>query len=766
MTEKADELQNIQVKAVNNKIDQSKKTYNLALKMVSIYIIAGLLAGLFIAVWILRSITFNLNKVTSVMSRVSLGESGRLPRIKVNTKDEIGIIGEAFNKMAESIEMQAMQEKKLKHSAEEQSWLKTKVSEVSNMYPGIDHLDTLAHRFIMKIAPMVEASYGVFYIKEGSGDEQYLKKAAAYASNKPHDIGIEKFRLGEGIIGQCAIDKKMLVLNDIPENYMKVTTGLGMASPKTIIVMPAEFEGEVLAVVELASLKQFTPLQKMLLEEVMGNIGITIKSILRQMQVEQLLQDSQALTEELQTQSEELQMQHEELRTVNEQLEEQFRQSEQKTKELEEVREILEDKAKQLSLSSQYKSEFLANMSHELRTPLNSLLILAQMLADNPEKNLTEKQVEYAKTILSSGNDLLHLINDILDLTKVQQGKIEVNPEAFELTEIKAFAERRFIHYAKKKGIRFYVELASDLPKVMYTDSQRLCQILNNLLSNAFKFTEEGEITLRIKRADNQLSIRKDDDYASSPLLAFSVNDTGIGIPKDKQRIIFEAFKQADGTTSRKYGGTGLGLSISLEIARLLGGYIDVKSIEGKGSTFTLYLPDSIHDKAVTELSISKHEAAATLLPDASQSPEAPVQVDEISHYPKEEKNLLKDKKILIVDDDMRNIFALTTVLENYQVKVVFAENGKGGIDVLKEHPDIDLILMDIMMPEMDGFEAMRIIRQIPECCNIPIIALTAKAMKHDKQHCIEAGASDYISKPVNIEQLLSIIRVWLYQQK
>ncbi|MFC7394633.1 response regulator [Scopulibacillus cellulosilyticus] len=765
MTQIANELQRIQERAVNDKIEQSKHTYHLAVKIISIYVIVGLLAGIIITVWILRNITVNLNRVTSVMARVSLGKNGRLPRIKIKSKDEIGTIAAAFNEMAESLEVQAMQEKKLKHAAEEQSWLKTKVTEVSNMYPGIDNLNTLAHRFITKVTPLVEASYGVFYIKEGKGSGQYLKKAASYAAYSQDKIGAKEFCFGEGIVGQCAADNQMLLLNNVPDNYIKIASGLGMASPKSIIVLPAEFEGEVLAVVELASLKSFTPLQQMLLKEVISHIGMTIKSILRHMQVEQLLQDSQALTEELQSQSEELQLQHEELRTVNEQLEDQYRQSEQKTRELEKTRQSLEEKAEQLALNSQYKSEFLANMSHELRTPLNSLLILAQMLADNPEQNLTAKQKEYAKTIFSSGNDLLHLINDILDLTKVQSGKMEVIPEDVKLIDIKKFVERRFKPCAHRENVRFSVQLANNLPQVIKTDHQRLRQILNNLLSNAFKFTEHGEVSLQISKVQEHMPKGENGINDSNLMLAFAVSDTGIGIPEEKQDIIFEAFKQADGTTSRKYGGTGLGLSISMHIAQLLGGFIDVRSIEGEGSTFTLYLPNISVNNPLAGLSSSIKETAAGLSKDLSQSEEMPVQKDEIIQQLKEEKDLLKGKKILIVDDDMRNIFALTTALETYNVEVIFAENGREGINVLKNNPDTDLILMDIMMPEIDGFEAIQIIREIPECSNIPIIALTAKAMKGDRQQCIEAGASDYISKPVNIEQLLSIIRVWLYQR-
>ncbi|MGG3451552.1 response regulator, partial [Domibacillus aminovorans] len=497
--------------------------------------------------------------------------------------------------------------------------------------------------------------------------------------------------------------------------------------------------------------------------------GTNIKSILRHMQVEKLLQESQALTEELQSQSEELQSQQEELRTVNEQLEEQYEHSEQKTKEVEKVKDILEEKAQQLTLSSQYKSEFLANMSHELRTPLNSLLILAQMLTDNVDGNLTEKQVSYAKTIYSSGNDLLHLINDILDIVKIEAGKTEVMSKDVELNNVKEFVEAQFTPVARKKNIQLHVQLASDLPEVIHTDKQRLQQILKNLLSNAFKFTEQGAVTLTIEKAEKGMfSKEQEDAFTHSNIgFVFSVKDTGIGIATENQDIIFDAFKQADGTISRKYGGTGLGLSISRELAHLLGGFIEVESTEGYGSTFTLYLPH-YQNIARKEIAISEAEAATTHLENSSTVPvvsaEYPFQADDSWKQIPERKALLEGKKILVVDDDMRNVFALTTALESYQVEVIFAENGRDGIVVLQGNPDIDLVIMDIMMPEMDGFETIRMIRQTNEFQSLPIIALTAKAMKNDRKECIEAGASDYISKPVNLDQLFSIIRVWLYR--
>ena len=730
---------------------------------------AAFVFAVLIGFLISRSITRGIRQIARVITGVTPGETEKLPRIEIASKDEIRDIAKAFNGMAEALEEHAKQEKAYKQKLREQSWFEKNIADLATMYQGIQDLETFARLFITKITPMVGASYGVFYIKEGQGDQQVLKKLAAYAYTD-QEIGAEGFRLGEGLVGQCALTKSAILLTEVPDHYIQIASGVGKASPASVIILPIEFEGQVLAVIELASFQNFSPIQQTLLHQVLSTAGITIHSIAGRMQVEKLLKESQALTEELQSQSEELQLQQEELRSINEKLEEQNKNSEQKTRELEITRMELEEKARQLALSSQYKSEFLANMSHELRTPLNSLLILAQMLAENREGNLTPKQVEFASTIYSSGNDLLHLINDILDLSKIESGKMEVNPEEVNLGDICAFAERNFLPVARQKGIKFTVRMDADLPTTLFTDEQRLQQILKNLLSNAFKFTEQGSVILHIHKADKRVYAKHRIEH-TDPVLAFSVTDTGIGIPKEKQAIIFEAFQQADGTTSRKYGGTGLGLSISREIAHLLGGFIDIHSVEGKGSTFTLYLPDLTvrHEKAGKSPSFIA-EAAATLhmaTPLPEKPPRHPEQPDEEAVDPlqtiQHEKAPLKGKKILIVDDDMRNVFALTTALENHQMKVVFAENGRDSLEVLRDNPDIDLILMDIMMPEMDGYEAMRAIRQMPEYQTLPIIALTAKAMKNDREKCLEAGASDYISKPVNLEQLFSLMRVWLY---
>jgi two-component system chemotaxis sensor kinase CheA len=728
----------------NQQLMNEARSENTALvnhiKQMTIFIsVVILIINLLIGLLISRNITLNLSKITKVMTTLTSRSSEReqfMP-IEVNTKDEISDIANAFNKMTKALQ--------------EKSWLETSIADVATMYQGIHDLQTLAQRFITKITPMIGANYGVFYIKRGS-EEQRFQSLAAYAHNG-QEFRKTSFGYGEGIIGQAALEKRMVHITDLPKNYIKISSGIGEAQPVSLIVIPVEFEGEVTVVIELASFKKFGQIQETLLKQVANHVGITVNSVSGRMQVENLLKESKALTEELQSQSEELQLQHEELTSMNEKLEEQYRKSEEKTRDLNNTKMELEEKAEQLEINSKYKSEFLANMSHELRSPLNSMLILAHMLAENEEGNLTDQQIVFADTIFKSGNDLLQLINEILDLSKIESGKIDIIPDEVKLKDVCLFVERQFQPLAKQKGLKLSILLDEELPSRIWTDQQRLQQVINNLLTNALKFTEHGEITMHVHKANlgKHPSIKN-----IKTILAFSIKDTGIGIPIDKQKIIFQAFQQGDGTTSRKYGGTGLGLSISREIAQLLGGGIDVESVLGKGSTFTFYLP--VYEKNSLTEAVPLRDEAATSLEVMNENMEQPLQLEN-------GVSLLKDKKILIVDDDMRNIFAITTALEKKQMKIVFAENGKNGISVLQENPDIDLILMDIMMPEMDGYETIRTIRKMPGYEDLPIIALTAKAMKVDKEKCIEAGASDYISKPVFLDQLFSLIQVWLYSK-
>ncbi|MFJ8245920.1 ATP-binding protein [Peribacillus asahii] len=683
--------------------EYSKKERQMK-QMLIVFSVLAVLLNMIIGLIISRNLTKNLSKITNVIKKMTENSSNEMeiPKIDVNSRDEVEDIATAFNKMTYSIK--------------EKSWLETSIVEMATMYQGIHDLKTLGQRFITKITSMIDANYGVFYVKQGTGEERF-HSIASYAFNGQNS-GQSSFGYGEGIVGQAALEKRTIYLTDLPEDYIKVASGVGSASPTNLMVIPVEYEGEVIVVIELAKFQEFTPIQQTLINQVANQIGVTVKSVSGRMQIENLLKESKDLTEELQSQSEELQLHHNELVCMNEKLEEQ---------------------AKQLELTSNYKSEFLANMSHELRSPLNSLLVLANLLAGNIEGNLTEQQVVFADTIYKSGNDLLQLINEVLDLSKIESGKIDIIPGEALLKNICLFAEHQFLPLAKQKGLHLSIQLDENLPETIRTDQYRLQQIIRNLLSNAIKFTAEGVVTLHVHRVHVE---------NMNTTIAFSIKDTGIGILKEKQKLIFQAFQQGDGTTSRKYGGTGLGLSISQDLASLLGGNIKVESDLGQGSIFTLYLP-------IYETSNIKETAFAIEVIDGNER--ETVALDQ-------EDTLFIGKKILVIDDDMRNIFAITSALENKQMEIVFAQNGKDGMSVLKENSDVDVILMDIMMPEMDGYETIYAIRKMPEYKKLPIIALTAKAMAHDKEKCIEAGASDYISKPVYIDQLLSLMRVWLYK--
>ena len=930
---------------------------------------------------------------------------------------------------------------------------------------------------------------------DGKGKELCLKLLGSYAYRERKDLAHE-FALGEGLVGQCALEKERILISNVPSDYININSGLGAAPPLHIVVLPIIFEGEVKGVIELASFAKFSQNSLTFLDQLTESIGIVLNTIEANMRTETLLEQSQSLTSELQSQQEELQeknrrleeqaaslqaseelmkTQQEKLQATNAELEEkaqllsmQKAEVERKNRELDLARRAIEEKADQLALTSRYKSEFLANMSHELRTPLNSMLILSKMLAENPENRLTQKQVEFAETIYSSGSDLLTLINEILDHSKIESGTVGANIEPVDLSEVVEDLDRMFAQVAEGSDLEFSIELAEDLPERMETDSKRLLQILKNLLANAFKFTEKGSVSLRIGDPSTGTTFNTLPLTNAERVIAFEVTDTGIGIPADQQGIIFEAFQQADGTSSRQYGGTGLGLSISREIARLLGGEIHLTSTPGEGSTFTLFLPQSYkpgnegdnladvirrdspeqgngsadvpvhgrsegdsngnangharlpaasadrevsstneqgeddegddeedsfvpddrnaiekgdrvllvveddaafariivdkarqknfkvvvtprgenaialarryrpdaitldiklpgmsgltlldrlkHDpttrhipvnilsvideiprnrrmgaisyvqKPVTQESIDeaissirgfvdrstknllvveddeKHrgsiadmlagddlnlvavgtgaEALVALkeaefdclvldlgLPDTSgldlittirrslNLQDLPIVVytgrelsekealelhrmaeavivkdvqsidrllDETSLFlhratsslPEKKREIIlnqnrgtesfADRKILIVDDDIRNIFALTSLLERHGMKVFYAENGRDGLEFLKKNNDIDAVLMDVMMPEMDGYETTRAIREVEELKDLPVIAVTAKAMKGDREKCLEAGASDYLTKPVDIEQLLSLLRVWM----
>ncbi len=1010
-----------------------------------------------------ETLTTQLRAIADVSTAVTQGDLTR--SIAVEAKGEVAELKDNINQMISNL-------RGTTDRNAEQDWLNSNLARFSGLMQGQRDRKQVARMLMSEVTPLVTAHHGAFYVYEAGEEEDdaRLRLLATYGYKQRKSVSNE-FKVGETLVGQAALERKSIVIIEAPHDYIKIASGLGEAAPANIIVLPVLFEDQVMAVLELASFKPFTAVQEAFLDQLSEGIGVVLNTIQANMRTEELLEQSQLLTQELQSQSEELQTQQEELKHSNAELEaqaaslkaseellqaqqeelqqtneeleersllleEQNRRIEVKNQEIELARTALEEKAEQLALSSRYKSEFLANMSHELRTPLNSLLILAKLLADNTEENLTEKQIEFASTIHTAGSDLLELINDILDLSKVEAGKMDVTPAEVSVAEMLLALERSFGPVAEQQGLTFELDFAETAPPSITTDEQRLHQVLKNLLSNAFKFTEQGGVTLRVERAASTLQFASHTLNDAESVIAFTVSDTGIGIPADKLRIIFEAFQQADGTTSRRYGGTGLGLSISREITRLLGGEIRVESASGEGSSFALYLPTTyvgdptvdmlpeigdalrpapptvlvevpptfdpellepsevpddretleegdrvvliveddptfastvleiarergfkglvalrgdtgialahefkpdaivldmglpvvdgsavlerlkghsatrhipVHivsgtsdrqpalragavaylekpaskealvsafaeiesfiargvrrlliveddelqrqtiveliggdgdveivsagssEEALEQLEVTQFDCivldlklpkmsgftlletvksderfrdlpvivytgrdltrreetrlkryAETIVVKDARSPERLLDETSLflhrveSRLPESKRRLLEqlhssdavfqDKKVLIVDDDVRNVFALTSVLEANGMQVVFAENGRDGIATLKEHPEVDLVLMDVMMPELDGYATTAKIRALPEFARLPIISLTAKAMKGDRERSIAAGASDYITKPVDTNQLLSLMRVWLYR--
>src|SRR2546425_888049 len=988
------------------------------------------------------NLTTQVRAIADVATAVTKGDLTRT--ITVEARGEVQELKNNINEMIRNL-------RDTTHKSSEQDWLKTNVAKFTRMLQGQRDVQTVARTLLSELAPLVSAQHGVFYVMDRQDSTQRLKLLSSYGYKGHKNLAYE-WNVGEGLVGQCAFEKQRITLTNVPGDYVQITSGLGQAAPLNIMVLPVLFEGDVKAVIELGSFNLFSEIHQTFLEQLTEGIGIVLNTIGANTRTERLLSQSQDLAKELQSQQEVLQQTNEELVVKARLLDEQKNEVERKNREVEQAKRALEEKAEQLARTSKYKSEFLANMSHELRTPLNSLLILSQQLAGNPEGNLTPPQVNYGRTIHAAGTDLLNLINDILDLSKIESGTVTVEASEVLFADLCDQMDRTFRHIAVNKGLEFNIEIAPNLPRSLYTDGKRLQQVLMNLLSNAFKFTERGRVDLRVGLVTGGWSPDHRILNRAHEVVAFSVSDTGIGVSSNKQQIIFEAFQQADGTTSRKYGGTGLGLAISREIATLLGGELRlVSSTAGQGSTFTLFLlqfytppkpdmprptlqpikpsgagpesgpaaprhsfnlgpdggtvvevvsPLEEHAPAVisddretiepgnkvlliveddpkfaqTLLDIARekgfkgivtlqgetaHSLARQFHPDAitldSHLPdldgwtvldrlkndpttrhipvhiisveedrevslkrgafaflEKPVskdtleeslvrlqefiqrpqrkllvvedQVEErqrivelighddvcitavgsgsealaslraesfdcvvldlrlsgtsvfalleqihndprlrelpvIVYTPKDltenekarltklaKRILVKDihsperllaetnlflhrvaanlpeakqrilerlyqsdtalagKRALIVDDDIRNVFALTTVLERHQMEVLTAENGKAAIHLLKKTPGIDVVLMDIMMPEMDGYDTMRAIRKIDTFKALPIIALTAKAMKGDREKCVEAGASGYLSKPVNTEQLLSLLRVWLYR--
>ncbi|WP_407072837.1 HAMP domain-containing protein [Planotetraspora sp. GP83] len=844
------------------------------------------------------NLTRQVRAIAEVTSAVTSGDLTR--SITVDASGEVAELKDNINSMVKSLRETTL-------ANQEQDWLKSNLARISGLMQGHRDLAVVAELVMNELAPLVSAQQGTFLLAEETASGVELRVVGSYG----HRDTSRSFALGDSLVGQAALAKRTILVEDIPNGYLTVSSSLGVADPVSLIVLPIVVEDQALGVIELASLSRFTQVHQNFLDQLVETIGVNVNTIVANARTDALLTESQRLATELQVGQEELQRSNAELEEKAELLARQNRDIETKNSEIEQARQELEDRAQQLALASKYKSEFLANMSHELRTPLNSLLILAQLLAQNPTRNLTAKQVEYANVIHSAGTDLLQLINDILDLSKIEAGKMNITLEPLSIRQLLDYVEATFRPLTTEKGLRFEVTVAPDVPTSLLMDEQRLRQVLRNLLSNAVKFTERGSVELRIERVD---ALDLPHGTGSLEAIAFHVVDTGIGITEKNLSQIFDAFQQADGTTSRKYGGTGLGLSISREIATLLNGEIRASSVFGEGSTFSLYLPvtpvdpgrvyepasgeqprrvapvspgpavpavrpravdrpvtgdgrrllvlesrpngllSQLAENVAADLSETHgtvwvstanspdaalealvsddyhcivldlgmpHNAAADFLSRLDDNPalrELPVLAHHSRTLTRPQENLLQGRastqplerlpsldelreritlhlsaegpgdvlplvqaspderpratapvdtgltgrKVLVVDDDVRNVFALTNILELHGMQVLYAENGRKGIEVLSRNDDVDLVLMDIMMPEMDGYAATAAIRKMPRFADLPIIAVTAKAMHGDREKTLSAGASDYVTKPVDAEDLISRMQQWL----
>jgi len=693
------------------------------------------------------NLTTQVRAIAEVSTAVTRGDLTR--SIAVEAQGEVAELKDNINQMIANL-------RDTTDKNAQTDWLRSNLARIGGRMQGQRDLAALCAMLMSEMTSVVEAQQGAFFLL--SADDEggpVLRHASAYGYTGEATV----FGIGEGLVGQAAVEKSRIRVQGAPAAYLTIKGGLGEAAPADIVVLPVLFEEQVLGVIELASFLPYSEQHLIFLDQLVETIGVVLNTIIANTRTEELLTQSQRLTQELQVQSAELQRTNAELQEKAQLLTEQSQDLEAKNREIELARLGLEEKALQLELASQYKSEFLANMSHELRTPLNSLLILAKLLSDNPESNLSDKQIEFARTIHRAGSDLLELINDILDLSKVEAGKMDVHPTAIDARALCETIQQTFLPVSEQKGLSFVVEVDDDVPATVDTDEQRMRQVLRNLLSNAFKFTDVGAVTMKLSIADPMLRFGVTTlDEAPGDVLAFAVTDTGVGVASDKLRHIFEAFQQADGTTSRKYGGTGLGLSISREIARLLGGAITVESEEGIGSTFTLFIPRSFPFADTLQLPAQSTEE----LRPSGRGPiiTTPATIDE--HVADYGATSLAGATVLVVDDDVRNVFALTSALEMHGADVLYADNGADGLRLLKDRPDVDLVLMDVMMPEMDGNETTAAIRRMPGRESLPVLFLTAKAMPGDREKSLDAGASDYITKPVDLDQLLHSMRRWL----
>jgi CheY-like chemotaxis protein/signal transduction histidine kinase/HAMP domain-containing protein len=686
------------------------------------------------------NLTTQVRAIAEVATAVTKGDLTR--SVQVDARGEVAELKDNINTMIDNLRLTTDRNT-------EQDWLKTNLAKFTNMLQGQRDLTTVGRLLLSELTPLVHAQQGVIYQVE-SEELQSMRLLSAYADDGANGHP-QRLRIGEGLIGQCAADKRRLLITEMPDHAVPIGSALFKVKPANIIVLPVLFENQVKAVIELASVKEFTALQTMFLEQLTASIGIVLNSIEATMQTEGLLKQSQQLAGELQTQQRELQQTNEQLEQKAQQLAERNVEVERKNQEIEQARRALEEKAAELALTSKYKSEFLANMSHELRTPLNSILILGQQLADNPDGNLTSKQTEFARTIHGAGTDLLNLISDILDLSKIESGTVTVEAEEIFFSNLLDAVGRPFRHEAETRQLSFKVDLDPSLGRSLTTDSKRLQQVLKNLLSNAFKFTDRGGIQLKVFAAPVGWTSTHPVLSQAQSVVAFEVADTGIGIPAEKQKIIFEAFQQADASTSRKYGGTGLGLAISRELSSLLGGEIHIRSAPGVGSTFTLYLPIAYAGPSVAM-------RPTTLPASHAPAPSMPIVLPErpIEQIPDDRHEIQPgDSILLIVEDDPHYCRVLIDLARVKGFKVLVAMRGADALELAKQYQP-NAVSLDVFLPDMLGWSVLSQLKQNPLTRHIPVQIIT---LDEDKHHGLARGAFSFVTKPTTTEGVEAALR-------
>ncbi|HLY06764.1 MAG TPA: response regulator, partial [Rhizomicrobium sp.] len=692
------------------------------------------------------NLTTQVRAIAEVATAVTKGDLTR--SIQVDARGEVAELKDNINTMIDNLRLTTDRNT-------EQDWLKTNLAKFTNMLQGQRDLATVGRLLLTELTPLVNAQLGVIY-RVSNEEEGALSLLSAYADNDTNRYPA-RVAMGRGLIGQCARDKRRLLVTGLPENVVPISSALFRTSPRNVIVLPVLFENQVKAVIELASLDTFTDLQIAFLEQLTASVGIVVNSIEATMQTEGLLTQSQQLAAELQAQQRELQQTNEQLEQKAQQLAERNVEVERKNQEIEQARRELEEKASELALTSKYKSEFLANMSHELRTPLNSILILGQQLGDNPDGNLTPKQVEFARTIHGAGTDLLNLISDILDLSKIESGTVTVDAEDILVANVVDALARPFRHEVEARQLSFEVQVDAELPASINTDSKRLQQVLKNLLSNAFKFTEKGGVRLHLSSVKSGWSPNHPILGQAPGVVAFEVSDTGIGIPPEKQKIIFEAFQQADASTSRRYGGTGLGLAISRELSSLLGGEIHLRSTPGRGSTFTLFLPIKYAGSASPNRRPTPppQEHAGYVIAQAQERPVEPIADDRLSIE-------AGDPILLVVEDDPHYARIVVDLARDKGFKVLVSMRGSDALDLAKQYQPT-AISLDVFLPDMLGWTVLSQLKQNPLTRHIPVQIVT---LDEDRQHGLARGAFSFVSKPSSTEGLSdAIAKVKAYVQ-